>query len=61
MDTGYILGDESKKLTSVKTMPNFNQIPRNDSHESPNSLGANLKRDQSSGADLPITASSVRV
>lgn len=56
-------GDDAKsKMKGVKTMPNFNQIPSNDSNPKMESaLGTNLKRNASSGADLHDTASSVKV
>nr|BAU71498.1 putative sodium-driven chloride bicarbonate exchanger [Phreagena okutanii] len=56
-------GDDTKsKMKGVKTMPNFNQIPSNDSNPKMESaLGSNLKRNASSGADLHDTASSVKL
>ncbi|XP_053386313.1 electrogenic sodium bicarbonate cotransporter 1-like isoform X3 [Mercenaria mercenaria] len=58
-------GDDPKnKLKGVKTLPNFNQIMRQDSHPKINnmsSLGSNLRRNQSSGEDLYQSASTAKL
>ncbi|WAR10779.1 S4A10-like protein [Mya arenaria] len=61
-----ILGDEKQSLKGVKTMPNFNQLPRIESGQklenTPNNhLGTGLRRNQSSGTDLHESPSTVKL
>jgi hypothetical protein len=60
-------------MKGARTMPNFHPAMRNDSHnridkmrndshsKMDNALGSNLRRNQSSGAELNETSSSVKV
>ncbi|XP_052813813.1 sodium bicarbonate cotransporter 3-like isoform X3 [Mya arenaria] len=59
-------GDEKQSLKGVKTMPNFNQLPRIESGQklenTPNNhLGTGLRRNQSSGTDLHESPSTVKL